>query len=237
VVCANGTAVVSAFGISVTAETGNGTKNDIGMTWRVKRQPSLPAQSQLENVMRIGLLDADPAATNAATLYNVGEFNAWAPSDFQAKYQAERLQTGGFDITARCTPLDTISRDTSIYDLQARLGRSNRVDVLAGKNTITVYDFQLIQPPASIAAKVAQSVGAGGDTTTDHPTLPSIPPGTPVPGHLGSLLPIRITPGKASSSSIGSKSHAQTPDQVAAGVASKQQSTAKARNILGMVRR
>lgn len=195
VVMANGSAVVSGLSVSLLAESGAGTENDIGHTWKVNRQANLSTVYQFGPGMRIALLDAAPAPSNACTAYNVEDFQLWTPTAFQTKYQQERLNFGGYDVTQRCTPLLWIGRNRKFTDFVAQLGVAPKVDAVSGVSSLTVYDIVSVPPAPAAIERVSTKAGGGGQVTITHPTPRSLPPGTPIPAELAPLLPVRVMPG------------------------------------------
>jgi hypothetical protein len=232
VVLANGTAVVSGLSVSIDAETGAGTEADVGMTWSVKRLANLPTSYELDDALRLAILDTTPVNTNAASSYNVAEYELQAPSTLGAFYQAQRLRSGGYDITARCTPLDWIRQSTKFLDLNGRLNRRNKLEAVSGVSSLTVYDIQAKPAPATAVQSVSQKVGAGGPVTIVHPSPASLPPGTQVPAHLATFLPSRISPGAQAGGNV-----ANSPEHAAQRTIQNQASTAKARGVLGLFKR
>lgn len=230
VVLAHGTAAVSAVGVSITPETGAGTEDDVGLLWRVKRNANLPTVYAFDDQLRILIADVTPAASNAVTNYKIGDYEMWAPSDFQAKYQGERLITSGFDSTARCTPLAWLDKDTTLLDFNAHLGKQIHLDAVSGVSSLALYDVVAIPAPATTIQKVSQRVGSGGSVSLEHITPPSLPPFTKIPSALGPLLPVRITPGNSGVVGPGA-SKAGSPADAAAATAQKQIASARATSV------
>lgn len=233
VVCANGSAVVQAgMSVAIEPEFGAGSEADIGMTWNVKRLSSLPTSYDLGEGMRLAILDTTAVASSAVSSFQVGNYNLWQPSSFGAKYAAERLAAGGYDITARCTPLVWIEPNRKFMEFLAMLGAANKIDAVSGVSSLTVYDVRAIGAAPDQVARVATQVGGGGPTTQAAPTPASLPPGTAIPAALQGFLPTRILPG-----SIGSGSQlraAATPNQAAEQVVRRDLQTKKASGFLAM---
>lgn len=200
VVCANGTAVVSAYSISVFAQAGRGTEHDVGAVWQVKRLLNLPTVYDFDVGERLGMLMTTPASTNGASAVNVGPYELWTPAQFQAQYQSEQLWQGsGFDITARCTPILWIARNRRLQDFLSSLGESIRVDVVSGLSALSVYDIKALPASPDLVQQVSTKVGAGGPVSTATLSPPS---GQNVPSAIQPLANQRILPGQINATNV-----------------------------------
>jgi hypothetical protein len=226
VVLANGTAAVSAFSLALTAETGAGTEADVGNLWKVVRSLNLPTVWQFSDQIRVGLLDTNPVATNPVTTYNITNYDMWGPSDFGGKYQAERLNPTGYDVTARCTPVQWIEPKRTIQDFAAYIGQVTKVDATSGSSSLSFYDIVVLPTSALAVQRVSQQVGAGGSVDTSHPSPKSLPPGSAVPGALQSFLPVRIAPAGTASGGGSVTTHSNAQSAGASALA-KQANTAR----------
>lgn len=215
VVCANATINVTAVSVNLYALAGAGDENDVGNLWKVERKASLPTIYEFDPRPRLCMLDTAPASTNAVSSYNIGPFGLVDPTTLQGKYQMEQLPAGGFDITARCTPLFYPDKWRKFLDFQAVLGEVTKIEAISGVSTLTLYDIIMIPPTQEAVQSVAQRAGAGGPVNLEHPTPSSLPPGTAVPPALVHALPTRITPPSGGSSG-GSVHRAANPAAAAA---------------------
>lgn len=223
VVLANGSAVVSGLSIDLKTESGAGTSGDIGHLWRVQRRLNLSnVYTFEERVMRLALLDILPAATNPGGPTNVGPYELWTPDVFATRYQGERLNAGGYDVTARCTPYLWVEKSRKFLDFAATSGDELRIDITSGVSSVGVYDIQAIPPDSSQVQAVATHVGGGGETHVTHPAPASLPPGYPIPAALAHLLPIRVQAGSAPTTAGGAATNHATAQGVANAAAKRQ---------------
>lgn len=207
-VLVNGTAVVSNFAVNVFPIAGAGTENDVGALWSVTR----PANTQT-------IYDLDPADYVFVALQSllasigsgkpilIGPFENWSPDAFIAKYQADQLTAGGYDITARCTPLLTMDRHRRFGDMVATSGQVIHADLSNTSLTSGSWIFgKLISPSPALLQDLAQKVGAGGAVSI-APIRP--PSGLAVPQLLGHIAPQRLVPGAVSAAGITTGSPAK----------------------------
>lgn len=199
VVCANATINCTAVSVNVYALAGSGSENDVGNVWKVERKANLPTIYEFDDRPRLAMLDTSPSSTNAVTSYNIGPYGLIDPTTLQGKFQMESLPQGGFDITARCTPLLNMDKWRKFLDFQAMLGEVTKIEAVSGVSSLTLYDIVAIPPTAQAVQHVAQQAGAGGPVALDHPSPSSLPPGTGVPASLVHALPVTVNPAGAAS--------------------------------------
>lgn len=221
VVCANATVNITAVSVNVYALAGSGSENDVGNLWKVERKAGLPTVYEFDDRPRLAMLDTTVAASNAVSSYNIGPYGLVDPTTLQAKYQMDMLTAGGFDITARCTPLIVMDRWRKFLDFQSMLGEVTKIEAISGVSSLTLYDVLAIPPTAQAVQTVAQRVGSGGAVHVEHPTPASLPPGTAIPAALAASLPIRVQPAGAASGG-GSVHNAATPAAAAQRVVQNQ---------------
>lgn len=218
---ANGTAAVTALAVSLVAEEGAGSENDLGNLWNAQNISSVPTVWDFDDALRVALLDTSPVSTNAVSAYNVGPFSLVTPAIFGSKYQQERLTAGGYDVTARCTPLIWIEPQRQFAEFEALLGRALHIDAVSGVNSLSLVDIRMIPPSPVTIQKVAQRAGAGGPVTVSHPTPKSLPAGSSVSASLTALLPARVTPGGPTPGARGTQAPRATPAAVASATAQR----------------
>lgn len=198
VVCANATINVTAVSINVYVVLGSGSEGDVGHVWKVERKAGVQTIYKFDPRLRIALLDVTPVTSNVVSAYNVGPLGLLDPVSAGAKYQMDKLPANsGFDITARCTPLIYLENNRKFLDMQAMLGSITGIEAVSGVSSLTLIDITDVPPTPQAVATVSQVVGAGGAVSIQYPTPSSLPPGSNIPGALGSHLPQRILPGSA----------------------------------------
>lgn len=237
VVLAGGTGLLSAISVSVSVETGAGTENDIGNAWSVSRQSGYATRVELDSRPRIALLDTTPAASNAATAVNVGEFSLQSPALLAARFQMGRLALGGFDITARCTPYQWWEPERVLMDFLTSMGKPVVLESISGVTSFSLYDVVMVPPPPVEVERIGNLVGGGGPLTLSHPTPRSLPPGSPVPAALTALLPIRPMAGRLSDGGTGALEKKSGPKDAAVGVMQKQAAGIRAGRLANLFRR
>lgn len=222
VVLSNGSFVVSGFSVSIRAQTGAGSASDVGMSWSIKRLSGLPTDYAMSPGMRLGVLDTQTVTANTVTAYNFDGFDLFTPSDFGSRYQTDRLQDGGYDITARATPLLFIERSRKFMDFLAHVGKEYTVSAVSGVSSQSFYDVQAHPVPPAIVEDVSVKVGGGGPVSLANPTPPSLPPGARIPPALSGLLPVRVLQGRVSDGGTGAVQKKSNPADAAAGALQKE---------------
>jgi hypothetical protein len=197
-VLAGGSVTISAVSVSLMAVSGAGTADDVGMSWRFTCPSGKPTIDELlpagAGSFRLGLFHTAAVSASTITLISIGDYVNTAPAFLGAGYQGDRLSAGGFDITARCTPLITLPRRTKFVDFVAYVDKSYRYDV-TGPASMAFIDIVALPPHAEAIATVSTAVGGGGGVVPVNVNPPSLPAGVPVPPTLISLVPQRILPG------------------------------------------
>lgn len=227
VVLANGSFTVTALAVSLNTESGIGTVGDVGPTWRVNRYSGLPTIYDFPALSggRIALLDTTPPASSTISAATVGENTLQSPSLFQGRYQADRLHSGGYDITFRATPFIFLEQKAKFMDFVNLVNRSVHMDVI-GPSSMSVIEVQAVAPSGTAIEAVATAVGGGGAVGQENPSPPSLPRGSRIPGALTHMAPVRILPGgvgvgNRSGNAVAAGNLAEKRKQIASASAAK----------------
>jgi hypothetical protein len=197
VVLANGSADVGGQSITISVQYGDGDASDMGATWRARRVLGLKAQSErFVGATRIFMADVLPVAANTNTAYSFLQYRNTSPRDFADRFQSERLNDGGgYDLTARLTPLLFPSKRSTLDDFTNVASASFVWDVTGPNVNLGIYEIWAVDRDARVAAEVNATVGKGGNTNATHIYPRSIPEGGNIPAHMANLVKIRVRQG------------------------------------------
>jgi hypothetical protein len=187
--------ITSPAAVTLESIGGVGDPHQVGPTFHAERTLNFPNKAELAMAPRLFLADVTPVATNPVgengyTITGQERFDLVGASFLGNRYKMTRLMQGGYDITARCTPLQFLRPGMQLLELPTP---SAPTIAAPSATTLGFYDVQFVPRGEAITQRVAQLAGAGGNVNAVHPSPRSMSPGQQVPAAAGPYLPVVFT--------------------------------------------
>ena len=171
---ANGSAVVSAFGMNVRAAYGSGSAGDVGPLWQAFTANVNNVWTFEDGQPRLGLFDQLSPTSNPGTGITINETSNTDVQTLQARYAQDRLQGGQYDLTQSWTPYLHIKPGETFAEWLIKAQRRTRIEITQGVSNENVVDIRVKGKTNDVIQTVSAKV-AGGPTNPvwSAPILPS----------------------------------------------------------------